>query len=327
MLLLRSSSTPIFSSWSDPVGYWSRLPCTAKNQQNILFPSSHAWHPNPIRRARSDGNLNAILSTEEEEEEEGAEADSPVRFCEVMPRRTWPNKCKLKPMAKLEPIPSFSGDDRDGNDTEEEDDDDDDDGIKEEEFSFPLMGGDHANGIEGNGGFGMLSFMNMTNDGVLGTSESTHNFFQEPSSLYMALGLGMEMDAAVVEGNTFDAEQMERHYERIVKENPANPLILRNYARFLYKTRRDFKKAEEYYFRAILEEPNDGEMLSEYGKLRWEVHRDEERASNYFERARESSPHNSEVLAAYASFLWDTEDREVGQGNAKDPHLCYAKPN
>ncbi|KAJ6313159.1 hypothetical protein OIU77_014630 [Salix suchowensis] len=102
----------------------------------------------------------------------------------------------------------------------------------------------------------------------------------------------------------------EEYYERMIEENPCNSLVLRNYAEFLYQSKRDLKGAEEYYGRAILADPSDGEILSQYAKLAWELHHDHDKASSFFEQAVQATPSDSNVLAAYASFLWETEEIE-----------------
>ncbi|KAI3469857.1 hypothetical protein Pfo_026520 [Paulownia fortunei] len=102
---------------------------------------------------------------------------------------------------------------------------------------------------------------------------------------------------------------LDKYYNEMVRKDPSNPLILRNYARYL-ESKRDFSGAEEYYFRATLADPKDGEVLSQYAKLVWELHGDQARASNYFERAARAAPEDSNVLAAYASFLWNIDESE-----------------
>lgn len=113
------------------------------------------------------------------------------------------------------------------------------------------------------------------------------------------------------------SENIEEYYQKILEGNPANSLILRNYAQYLYETKHDYLKAEEYYSRAILAQPGDGEVLARYAKLIWELHGDEQRASVYFEQAVQASPSDCHVLAAYASFLWnsntDGEEEEKDQ--------------
>ncbi|KAD3068542.1 hypothetical protein E3N88_36422 [Mikania micrantha] len=88
-----------------------------------------------------------------------------------------------------------------------------------------------------------------------------------------------------VGGGGGDSRDVEEHYRKMVNECPGNPLLLGNYAQFLYQKKQDLQGAEEYYSRAILVDPNDGGILSQYAKLLWEVH-------------------------AYASFLWETEGEE-----------------
>uniref|UniRef100_A0A2N9IKE4 TmcB/TmcC TPR repeats domain-containing protein n=1 Tax=Fagus sylvatica TaxID=28930 RepID=A0A2N9IKE4_FAGSY len=121
-------------------------------------------------------------------------------------------------------------------------------------------------------------------------------------------GSGGEFNSAGSGGDGEDKRGVEEYYKRMVEENPGNPLFLRNYAQFLYQSKRDLQSADEYYSRAILADPKDGEILSQYAKLVWELHHDQDRASSYFERAVQASPKDSHVHAAYASFLWETEE-------------------
>ncbi|KAG8369789.1 hypothetical protein BUALT_Bualt14G0050200 [Buddleja alternifolia] len=102
---------------------------------------------------------------------------------------------------------------------------------------------------------------------------------------------------------------LEEYYNELVREDPSNPLVLRNYAQFL-ESKRDFSGAEDYYFRATLADPKDGEIMSRYAKLVWDLHHDRARASTYFEMAARAAPGDSHVLAAYASFLWETDENE-----------------
>ncbi|XP_009767922.1 uncharacterized protein [Nicotiana sylvestris] len=137
------------------------------------------------------------------------------------------------------------------------------------------------------------------------------------SPLHLAAGLGIgnnrvggdspvDYTAAVsdMDGNA------EEYYRRMIKENPHNPLLLRNYAQFLCQNKGDLLGAEEYYSRAILADPTDGETISHYAILIWQLYRDKSKASSYFKRAVQASPENSDVLAAYARFLWETEEDE-----------------
>ncbi|KAJ0052998.1 hypothetical protein Pint_01657 [Pistacia integerrima] len=149
--------------------------------------------------------------------------------------------------------------------------------------------------------------------------------------MYLAMGLGIGGGGGGVGGGGGggdfyagsggeggDNGRVEEHYRRMVEENPGNPLFLRNYAQFLYQSKKDVGMAEEYYSRAILADPGDGDILSQYAKLVWEHHGDENRASSYFERAIQASPHDSNVQASYANFLWETEEDDDGCNVLKD---------
>ncbi|XP_060178543.1 uncharacterized protein LOC132608816 [Lycium barbarum] len=137
------------------------------------------------------------------------------------------------------------------------------------------------------------------------------------SPLHLAAGLGIgdnifsggspvDYSAAVpdMDGNA------EECYIRMIKENPHNPMLLRNYAKFLSQSKGDLQGAEEYYSRAILADPTDGETISHYAMLTWQLHHDKYKASSYFKRAVQASPEDSDVLAAYARFLWQIEEDE-----------------
>jgi len=139
-----------------------------------------------------------------------------------------------------------------------------------------------------------------------------------------AMGGGVEERAALREQDE-EAAALDAQYKRMVDEQPANALFLRNYAQFLHEVRRrpsarharwpllvspllrlahssrheqrrqvkgDARRAEEYYSRAMLADPGDGEIMSQYAKLVWEVHRDQERCLGYFHRSVQAAPQN-----------------------------------
>eukprot|EP00262_Sarcandra_glabra_P008170 TRINITY_DN21443_c0_g1_i1.p1 TRINITY_DN21443_c0_g1~~TRINITY_DN21443_c0_g1_i1.p1 ORF type:complete len:315 (+),score=46.57 TRINITY_DN21443_c0_g1_i1:28-945(+) len=128
-------------------------------------------------------------------------------------------------------------------------------------------------------------------------------------------------------GGSADQNKIGTYYKEMLKANPENPLLLRNYGKFLHEVERDFVKAEEYYGRAILASPGDGEVLSLYGNLIWETHRDHGRANCYFDQAIKASPDDCYVLGSYAHFLWDAEEEgeeEESEQEKKTAHLVEA---
>ncbi|KAL5697978.1 hypothetical protein ACHQM5_029070 [Ranunculus cassubicifolius] len=105
-------------------------------------------------------------------------------------------------------------------------------------------------------------------------------------------------------------EKTDAYYQKMIKSEPGNGLVLGNYAKFLKEVRGDLVKAEEYCERAILANPSDGNVKSLYANLVWEVHRDASRAEKYFDQAVQAEPNDCYVMASYAHFLWDAEEDE-----------------
>ncbi|KAK6947405.1 hypothetical protein RJ641_000878 [Dillenia turbinata] len=111
-------------------------------------------------------------------------------------------------------------------------------------------------------------------------------------------------------GGNADWREIGEYYKEMLKWNPNDSLLLRNYGKYLHEVERDTERAEEYYGRAILASPGDGEVLSLYGQLIWETERDGGRAKSYFDQAVNASPNDCMVLGSYAHFLWESEEEE-----------------
>ncbi|KAM0854164.1 hypothetical protein ACQ4PT_050617 [Festuca glaucescens] len=111
-------------------------------------------------------------------------------------------------------------------------------------------------------------------------------------------------------GSGSQSTGMGEHYRRVLRLEPDNPLLLRNYGRYLHEVERDLAGAEEYYGRALLACPGDADLLSLYGRVLWEADQDKDRADGYFQRAVQAAPDDCYVLGSYASFLWDAEEDE-----------------
>ncbi|QCD90793.1 hypothetical protein DEO72_LG4g1753 [Vigna unguiculata] len=121
-------------------------------------------------------------------------------------------------------------------------------------------------------------------------------------------------DATATGGNGGERMKIDAYYEEMLKLNPTDALLLRNYGKFLHEVEKDTTRAEEYYGRAILANPSDGELLSLYGALIWETQRDEARAKSYFDQAIHAAPNDCTVLGSYAHFMWEAEEEEEING-------------
>eukprot|EP00475_Leptophrys_vorax_P014620 TRINITY_DN20916_c0_g1_i1.p1 TRINITY_DN20916_c0_g1~~TRINITY_DN20916_c0_g1_i1.p1 ORF type:complete len:430 (+),score=-1.99 TRINITY_DN20916_c0_g1_i1:352-1641(+) len=116
------------------------------------------------------------------------------------------------------------------------------------------------------------------------------------------------------------------HYRTALESDPANPLLLRNYARFLFEVKCDCDEAESYYKKAIALAPGDGELLVQYAKLLWEARCDSVGAAAVFERAVNAAPQDCFVLAAYASFLWNSDGTTEKNSSVVAPPFLPAAP-
>lgn len=333
-MLLRSSSTPLLGSLlsESPSSHhhhhhqsdltpnntpnsihhsYSKLSCSHGGYQNFsksLYPSNSPISPSVselsngskfpshgFRRAQSEGNLEGL-----------AKASSVDEFSLSKPPKMFVRK---HPKSFLETIPSFSI--HNSRELHSDDDSEDDD--------FDYISRQYSLGT--NAVKEEMSYV---------SQNSKSEIVERREEMYLARGLGVADIGCFDDGGcgiggggggyrpvAFDRDggdsqglHIEEHYKRMMEENPGNSLFLRNYANFLYQTKKDLKGAEEYYSRAILADPSDGEILSQYATLLWELHRDADRATSYFERAVQAASSDSHIHAAYANFLWEIEDEE-----------------
>eukprot|EP00262_Sarcandra_glabra_P004208 TRINITY_DN1517_c4_g1_i1.p1 TRINITY_DN1517_c4_g1~~TRINITY_DN1517_c4_g1_i1.p1 ORF type:complete len:574 (+),score=58.78 TRINITY_DN1517_c4_g1_i1:465-2186(+) len=95
-------------------------------------------------------------------------------------------------------------------------------------------------------------------------------------------------------------------YQQAISQEPQNPLLLSNYAQFLYLVVHDHDRAEEYFKRAVRIEPPDAESLSRYANFLWLARKDLVAAEDAYIEATSADPGNTFHAANYAHFLWNT---------------------
>ncbi|KAK8514458.1 hypothetical protein V6N13_063351 [Hibiscus sabdariffa] len=103
-----------------------------------------------------------------------------------------------------------------------------------------------------------------------------------------------------------DETRRELLYKIGLSQEPNNPLLLANYAQFLYLTLHDYDRAEELFMKAIGVEAADAEAYSKYANFLWKARDDLWAAEEIFLEAIEADPHNPYYSANYAHFLWST---------------------
>ncbi|KAL3829066.1 hypothetical protein ACJIZ3_017868 [Penstemon smallii] len=95
-------------------------------------------------------------------------------------------------------------------------------------------------------------------------------------------------------------------YQTNLAQEPNNPLILANYAQFIYLVAQDFDRAENYFKRATEVEPKDAEALNKYANFLWMARKDILAAEETYLEAIAAEPSNTYYAANYANFLWNT---------------------
>ncbi|KAG6386444.1 hypothetical protein SASPL_155346 [Salvia splendens] len=119
-------------------------------------------------------------------------------------------------------------------------------------------------------------------------------------------GLVSPVDARIEADDDSQYLKMELLYQTELAQEPSNPLLLANYAQFLYLVVRDLDRAEDYFKRATEVEPKDAEALNKYANFLWVARNDLWAAEETYLEAIAAEPSNSYYAANYAHFLWNT---------------------
>lgn len=114
------------------------------------------------------------------------------------------------------------------------------------------------------------------------------------------------VSVTLTEEDTEDYLKTEQLYQTGLSQEPNNPLLLANYAQFLYLVARDYDRAEDYFKRASIVEPKDAEALNKYASFLWQCRNDLWAAEETYLEAISADPNNSFYAANYAHFLWST---------------------
>ncbi|KAG5393135.1 hypothetical protein IGI04_023098 [Brassica rapa subsp. trilocularis] len=127
----------------------------------------------------------------------------------------------------------------------------------------------------------------------------------------MRLRLVSPIIARVALDDNANYTRTELLYKIGLAQEPNNPLLLANYAQFLYLVSQDYDRAEKCFKKAIESGEADAEAYSKYAIFQWKVRNDLWAAEENFLEAISADPTNSFYAASYANFLWQTGGEET----------------
>jgi len=106
-----------------------------------------------------------------------------------------------------------------------------------------------------------------------------------------------------------DHEQSDAAYEKVLKIEPQNVLVLNNYAYYLSLRGENLDKAEQMAKKAVEIEPDNSSYLDTYGWVLFKLGRYEE-AKTWIASAMEKGESSAVVLEHYGDVLWKLNDRK-----------------
>jgi hypothetical protein len=104
----------------------------------------------------------------------------------------------------------------------------------------------------------------------------------------------------------FDRTDLE--YQLAISKDGTNPLLLANYAQFLYVVRHDHDRAEGYFHRAMQVDPLDSVILGRFASFLWLGRGNRAAAERAYKAAMAADPDSSFPASNYAHFLWHSGD-------------------
>ncbi len=114
-----------------------------------------------------------------------------------------------------------------------------------------------------------------------------------------------------------DNEHSDEAYEKALKIEPSNALVLNNYAYYLSLRNINLEKAEQMAKKAVELDPGNGSNQDTYGWVLFKLGRYEE-AKEWIEKAIQTGEESAVVLEHYGDVLWKL-------GNKKDAVKYWEK--
>ena len=100
-------------------------------------------------------------------------------------------------------------------------------------------------------------------------------------------------------------DEAERHFEKLLEEDPTDAGVLCDFATFLKNIRENHDRAEAMHERSLEADPKHPNNLGNFANFLKSIRKDHDRAEAMYERAIEADPEHAALLANFASFLTD----------------------
>ncbi|KAJ7527831.1 hypothetical protein O6H91_16G073600 [Diphasiastrum complanatum] len=149
---------------------------------------------------------------------------------------------------------------------------------------------------------------------VAGANDNHNNHHQLPSGFRGALQIPVAPITAKLESDNYECyDRTELAYQYALGLECANPMLLANYAQFLYVVRHDHDRAEACFERAVKMDPLDGEAMGRFAMFLWLARRDRLAADRIYKSAIAANPADPFHKGNYAHFLWHAQEEESYQ--------------
>lgn len=106
-----------------------------------------------------------------------------------------------------------------------------------------------------------------------------------------------------------DNEKSDEAYDRVLKIDPDNVLVLNNYAYYLSLRGTDLEKAEQMAKKAVELEPTNSSYLDTYGWVLFKMNKYQE-AKTWIEKAITAGEESAVVLEHYGDVMWKLGDKK-----------------
>eukprot|EP00897_Mesotaenium_endlicherianum_P006852 jgi/Mesen1/6195/ME000032S05486 len=106
-------------------------------------------------------------------------------------------------------------------------------------------------------------------------------------------------------------DRTELQYRSAIADDATNPMLLSNFAQFLYVVRRNNTGANYFFQRALAADANDSDILGRFASFLWLGQGDRPAAEVAYKAAMASDPSNPYHSGSYAHFLWHCGDDDA----------------